>query len=364
MAYIDKITNEILGALRPRSSEIVRCRFGLGAEEPQTLEAIAQPLGITRERVRQIQEDSLSELRPLAIHNKNLAKIIVLAKKNLSQSFGAGHYYDTAHDVISKVDPGRINDGLVRKTVFLLRLVPEAIFYHPEDDYHYHFFAVSRDHAEEVKKRTKKILAFFENEPVIHKSRVLDALEDIFLERKASAEAVLRFLRILKTLDENPYNEIGLRDHPRINPKNTRERIYVVLLKHGQPMHFRELADQLNQLPGLASTASRDGVTGREFLNRAWQKAVHHQTVHNDLIRDPRFVLIGRGIYALKEWNYEPGTVKDVLIDILKEKRRLSADELVKEALRQRQVKPATVLINLHDKKTFVKKSDGNYTLL
>jgi hypothetical protein len=40
--------------------------------------------------------------------------------------------------------------------------------------------------------------------------------------------------------------------------------------------------------------------------------------VHNELIRNKDFVLVGRGIYALKEWGYEPGTVSHVIEAILK----------------------------------------------
>ena len=51
------------------------------------------------------------------------------------------------------------------------------------------------------------------------------------------------------------------------------------------------------------------------------RKAVTTQAIHNELIKDSRFVLIGRGIYALNEWGYKKGTVADIITEVIKEKR-------------------------------------------
>ena len=51
-----------LGALPEREREVVTLRYGLGGTEPKTLEEIGRRLGLTRERVRQIELDSLRRL--------------------------------------------------------------------------------------------------------------------------------------------------------------------------------------------------------------------------------------------------------------------------------------------------------------
>jgi RNA polymerase primary sigma factor len=53
----------VLGRMKARESKILRLHFGLDGEEPMTLEQIGGVLGITRERVRQIEEKALSRLR-------------------------------------------------------------------------------------------------------------------------------------------------------------------------------------------------------------------------------------------------------------------------------------------------------------
>ena len=120
----------------------------------------------------------------------------------------------------------------------------------------------------------------------------------------------------------------------------------MVLKRENKPLHFTEIAELIGKLPSV-------------------QRKILPESVHNELIRNNRFVLVGRGIYALTEWGYEPGTVKDIIKDILKKsKKALSREEIVKKVLEQREVKESTVVLNLQDKKLFKKDSKGRYSLL
>ena len=55
-----------LDSLNPRMRRVVALRFGLDGEKPQTLEEVGAGLGITRERVRQLESRALRELRAVA----------------------------------------------------------------------------------------------------------------------------------------------------------------------------------------------------------------------------------------------------------------------------------------------------------
>ena len=57
---------EALAALNPRMRRVLALRFGLDGEKPQTLEEVGVGLGITRERVRQLESRALRELRAVA----------------------------------------------------------------------------------------------------------------------------------------------------------------------------------------------------------------------------------------------------------------------------------------------------------
>jgi len=52
-----------LSALSHREREVLTGRFGLHDHEPETLEALAERMGLTRERIRQIQHEALHKLK-------------------------------------------------------------------------------------------------------------------------------------------------------------------------------------------------------------------------------------------------------------------------------------------------------------
>ncbi|MCX6791311.1 MAG: hypothetical protein NTV62_03965 [Candidatus Gribaldobacteria bacterium] len=74
--------------------------------------------------------------------------------------------------------------------------------------------------------------------------------------------------------------------------------------------------------------------------------------------------MVGRGIYALKEWGYNNGTVKDIIVSLINNSQGgLSKDEIVKGVLDQRLVKSNTILLNLHNKKNFSRTQEGRYVV-
>jgi hypothetical protein len=154
-------------------------------------------------------------------------------------------------------------------------------------------------------------------------------------------EALTHWLAISKRLGKNPLGEWGRMDSPHVRIKNTRDFAYLTLKRHGSPMHFTEVAKGIKKL------------FGRE---------THPATTHNELIKDGRFVLVGRGLYALKEWGYEPGVVRDVIKGILTREGPLTREEIVDRVKRERYVKDATIAVNLQNG-TFVRSSDGRYSI-
>ena len=108
-------------------------------------------------------------------------------------------------------------------------------------------------------------------------------------------------------------------------------------------MHFTEVAKGIEKL------------FGRE---------THPATTHNELIKDGRFVLVGRGMYALKEWGYVQGVVRDVIRNILRENGPLTKDQIIEKVLKERHVKPGTVVVNLQNQKYFKRGKDGKFVLV
>ena len=151
-------------------------------------------------------------------------------------------------------------------------------------------------------------------------------------------KVLISFLEISKRIQKNSEGLLGLLDWPEIHPRGIKDKAYLVFQKEKKPLHFTQVAN---------------------FIERALP-----QTVHNELIKDSRFVLVGRGIYALEEWGYEDGFVKDIISKTLKEAGKpLSKEEILEKVLKQRLVKENTVLLNLSNKKYFSKISEGLYTI-
>jgi len=58
-----EIMREVIGTLSPREQTILQLRFGLNGGNEKTLEEVGQQFGVTRERIRQIQDEALKKLR-------------------------------------------------------------------------------------------------------------------------------------------------------------------------------------------------------------------------------------------------------------------------------------------------------------
>jgi len=146
-----------------------------------------------------------------------------------------------------------------------------------------------------------------------------------------------------KTVSKNPLGEWGRASSPNIRTRGVKDYAYLVMRKSGSPMHFREVADA---------------------ISKTFNKKTHYATCHNELIKDPRFVLVGRGMYALAEWGYKKGIAREVIADILKREGPLSKDEVIKRVNKERYFKTNTILVNLVNPKYFKKNKSGLYDVV
>jgi hypothetical protein len=201
-----------------------------------------------------------------------------------------------------------------------------------ENEEFYPFWSVGSNFINSAKKTIDVIINKFKESkrPLSFKElKNFQSLNDIFLNS---------YLEISKRIQKSSDGLYGLKEWPEINPRGIKDKAYIIFKKIGKPLHFTEVTRKI------------DGALT--------------QTVHNELIRDARFVLVGRGIYALSEWGYVPGQVKDVISKILKEsKRPLTKEEILSRVLGQRVVKENTILLNLSNKNHFLKNSQGRYTV-
>lgn len=344
---IQKTVTTLLKDLSPRNRDIISRRFGLKAGKKETLESIGASYNITRERVRQIEETSLDQLKKSAQENKDIYSYISLAKDILNEHGGI-----LKEQELFKAFSGRDGESVVNSSLaFLLTLSPE-LARSPENDNFHPFWAAGEATLAAFRNTTDSLIKLLEKI-----NRSVPEKDFYFMVEKYNVPGFINHsktisdrelgivMAISKDLDKNIFGEVGLARWPEIRPKGVRDKAYLVLKKEQSPRHFSEIAKLIN-------------------INVFGGKKANVQTVHNELIKDPRFVLVGRGMYALSEWGYKAGTVKDVLVDILKAANKpLPKAALMAKVRDARMVKENTILLNLQDSKTFIRHEDGTYEL-
>ena len=320
-----KVCENYLKDLPQRTTDVIERRFGLRTGKRETLEAIGQSYGITRERVRQIEKEGFDKIGPEIRKNKEIFSHF----KEVIDSFGGLKKEQELLDVLG--------DSKYQNQVFFLLTNGESFKRVAEDDNFYAFWTINKDSIGKAKKIIGSTINRFKKEK---NTLSLQGLEN------GNKDVFASYIGISKEIQKNPEGKYGLRNWLEINPRGIKDKAYLASKKKEEPLHFTQIASLIEEMP---------------FSNK---KKVHTATVHNELIKDNRFILVGRGLYALKEWGYETGVVKDIILKSLKQaKRPLTKDEIVEKVLDQRFVKENTVLLNLQDKKYFARDEKGRYNV-
>jgi len=337
-----QIVKDILKEIpNERSRDILIRRFGLGKRlQHETLESVGRSYNITRERVRQIENSALNMARKSKAYKK-YAK----AFKKLAE------FIESMGDVVSQ---NEILNSMAKtekqhnQLLFLLA-VGDYFKYNKESKDFIQFWYLDDNKAKAVKDALKKLHEDLDKNSALSEDEIVElfksALSDekVLPKSKEERNVIMRWLSTYKKLTKNPLGEWGRVDSPHMRVKGLRDHAYLALKAHGSPLHYTEVADKIREMFG---------------------KDAHPATTHNELIKDDRFVLVGRGIYALREWGYTPGMVKDVIKDVLEKSGPLSKDEIVEKVKRERHVKDSTIKVNLQDKSLFKRLDDGRFTLV
>lgn len=337
------IIAKILEPLKEREKLILSKRYGLNNEALQTLKVVGQEQGLTRERVRQIEKELLKNLK----RGVNELEEFISARDLLISAI-------TEHGGLMSEDSlinylGYSEEGDVQALKFLLRLITE-IEEHNEDEHVRQSWAklgFNKDFLYKFVVTTKELLT--KHGQPLEADKFLEKFQesDFYKENqdKLTPKIVLNYLQASSGVKKNPFGEFGLGHWNEIKPKDVGDKAYLVMKHHKKPEHYSVITDLINE----------HNIDGRK---------AYKETVHNKLIKDKRFVLVGRGIYALTEWGYKPGVVSDIIAEILSESGQpLTRDQIVEKVLERRMVKKNTVLVGLSNKKLFTKVGKNLYDL-
>lgn len=336
----------ILAALSEREQEIIKLRHGLAGYDKKTLEDIGKQYKVTRERIRQIENSSLKKI------NKNFNQTILkeienIANATLSEHGGMMSENDLIRELLAL--PGDSQDNKAAICFVLNQLLNDRFYFVKESKHYYNYWKTPESSVQLFEETIDQIRSLLDKhgEPILLDDLINKVSNEEFYTSndKLTDKVIVNFINITKKLEANPYDEWGLVEWPDIRPRRMNDKIYLVLKKADKPMHFTEIADTINKM---------------QFDHRQAYPA----TIHNELILDDKYVLVGRGIYALKEWGYKPGVVSDVIADVLLENDRpMSKKEIIKEVLDKRLIKETTITLALMNRDRFGKDEKGRYFL-
>ncbi|OGB74573.1 hypothetical protein A2V68_03180 [candidate division Kazan bacterium RBG_13_50_9] len=336
-----KVVGNVLSRLRDRERDVLTSRYGLqsGSPRKETLESIGQRLSVTRERVRQIEKAALKKISKQTPSIRPLWKII--------------EEYFTAHGGVIGLDHlvrylQLDENGDAERECNALRLAMaaypgvQALRKHPAFKEGWVETSVSEDQLLKIQTAAQRILEK-RNQPMAEAGLMALLVDEI---SEAGPALLKGALQVGAGLGIDSHGQWGLVRWPVVVPRRIRDKVFLVLEEVKRPLHFEEIAKLIQQ----------------KFKSK---KPVLSRTVHNELIGDKRFVLVGRGIYALKDWGYRPGVVADVIKEILRKAGKpLHISEIIEEVMKLRQVKRNTVVANLQDRTLFKKVGKAVYGLV
>lgn len=313
-------------------------RFGLTADgKKKTLEEIGKKYNITRERVRQVEDAAINSIKKSGAYKAEQAIFDEL--KQIIHKLGS---IVAEHELLPYIS----KDQATQNHINFFLVLSDAFKKHHEDENFHTRWSVDDAMTDKVHEALRKLYASLKDEDLIPETEMIkkffEQMKDIS-EQYKSEEMAKRWLSMSKAVAKNGLGEWGKATSPNIRTRGVKDYAFLVMRRHGTPLHFKEVADAISKTFG---------------------KKTHYATCHNELIKDPRFVLVGRGMYALAEWGYKAGIAREVIQDILKREGSLGKDEVVEKVMKERYFKKNTILVNLANPKYFKKNKNGLYAIV
>ncbi len=334
------LTKKLVSILPEKAQDIIKKRFGLEDDSKRmTLESIGQIYGITRERVRQIENFALQSIKKSPAFGE-FEPVFDHISNHLDQ-YGMGLAHEDhflAHVAGDK--------GFENHLRFYMVLGDDFEKLKEDDDFHQRW-TTNTELSDKVHQALHALKKSLSDDELLSEEEMLKRF-DAHLKNHAKGveagdEVMKRWLALSKAISQNPMGDWGSAESPSIKIRGMRDLAFLVLRKEGEPMHFADVA---------------------KSISKNFDRSAHVATCHNELIKDDRFVLVGRGLYALTEWGYRRGTVRDIIQAVLEKQGALQKHEIVEHVSKERYVKESTISVNLQNGKYFRRDEDGRYTLV
>lgn len=327
----------ILSILNEKEYRVIQGRYAIDTENKETLEEIGQHYGITRERIRQIEANALRKLER-HIPNTSIVFMLELAEGILHENQGILMDIDMKHHLYTQIPGFSLKE--VNELHLLLQLSNYMVYIGNTIDYH--ALWILRENPlpyKEIANKAEKIIKKHKNLINIHELNQKAEISSYGLQDHTLKNILLSKKSLCFSEDK-----VGMENWRHVNPKTLKDKMLFILNKNKRPLHFRELSQQIK-------------------AGQFDHKKCNPQAVHNELIRHDEFVLVGRGLYALKKWGYEKGTVGDIIDQVLQDGKARSREEITQLVLKKKFVKEITVYLNLRNHPHVVRLGRNLYTI-
>jgi DNA-directed RNA polymerase delta subunit len=363
------IVEKLFNQLNEREKDVLQRRFGLATQKKQTLEEIGKDHSLTRERIRQIETSSIAKVRK----HKELQEIVAGLRAVIAQLLeehggliARDYLFDILTALSAKYNP-ITNDSVHRNHLnfLIVKILNDDFdksstknlsnvfkFKHQSLE---HFNEIGGELVTKIEalnklQTTKEMIDLLKDLPAYQQNvdkinytnniDIISILGNDYADLNNEDKALYSLLMAINDVDQNKFGYWGHAKSREIKPKTINDKIYLVLKNNGEPMYYGDIAKNIEAI-------------------KFDSKPVNVATAHNELILDDKYVLIGRGLYGLKEWGYQTGTVSDIIATVIAESgEALTKEEIAERVLKQRQVKQSTVNLALMDKLRFERSGD------
>jgi hypothetical protein len=336
------VIDDMFLVLTDKEKDVIIKRFSLNNKPRQTLDKIGKHYSVTRERIRQIENIALNKLRR-TVSNTKLRLVNRLAKQFIEENGGVM----LESEIISKMLQSINSSIQMEGSIIVLSLNCDSdLRKSPRTATSEAFWMFKEISLRDVRRVAEAcIAALKKHTDVMTEDQIISAVKNfnLFKDKTVSSKLIISCLKTDKRA-RNVEGKWGLMEWRHVNPRSIRDKAIIVLDKSKKPLHFVEIANRIAE-------------TGFD------KKMVTVQAVHNELIRYDQFVLVGRGLYALASWGYEPGTVSEVIEKLLAKNGALPKKKIVELVLKQRKVKIGTISLNLQKNPHFIRVGRAVYDL-
>ncbi|MBI5754377.1 hypothetical protein HZA40_04510 [Candidatus Peregrinibacteria bacterium] len=337
-----EVIEDMFLVLTNKEKDVVVQRFSLDNKPRRTLESIGQHFSVTRERIRQIEKIALGKLRR-TVQTTKLNLVNELADKILAEHGGVLAEVKLISEILNFIKSTEHVDANI--ICLALNINPNVELVEKTNVYNPFWGVKSIDMALINNVISTGIKVLKKKGDVLTDAKLVTQVRQALADKLETHTdpMIISAMEVDKRI-KRLEGAFGLMAWRHINPRSIRDKAYIVLKKENNPLHFVEIANKITQ-------AGFD------------KKVVTVQAVHNELIRYDQFVLVGRGLYALKEAGYKRGTVAEVIEDLLRQKNTMTKQEIIEGVLKQRHVKKGTISLNLQKNPQFVRVGRAVYKL-